>query len=82
MGWPPHLYLLAKSISSSSETMKDLGSVFDIGGRGLLGHHIVRYLLDSGDATRTTVFDVSTKNNRLVAGMGCRSAWQSVSHTV
>jgi sterol-4alpha-carboxylate 3-dehydrogenase (decarboxylating) len=41
-----------------------LGSVFIIGGCGLLGHHIVKYLLESGDATNITVFDVSTKNNR------------------
>ncbi|TVY73574.1 Sterol-4-alpha-carboxylate 3-dehydrogenase [Lachnellula suecica] len=44
--------------------MGDLGSVFVIGGCGLLGHHIVKYLLESGDATSITVFDVSTINNR------------------
>jgi len=45
--------------------MGDLGSVFVIGGCGLLGHHVVRYLLESGEATAITVFDVSTKLNRI-----------------
>jgi sterol-4alpha-carboxylate 3-dehydrogenase (decarboxylating) len=44
--------------------MGDLGSVFVIGGCGLLGHHIVKFLLETGDATNITVFDVSTKHNR------------------
>ncbi|KAF4636039.1 hypothetical protein G7Y89_g2053 [Cudoniella acicularis] len=44
--------------------MGDLSSVFVIGGCGLLGHHIVKYLLESGDAMRLTVFDISIKNNR------------------
>ncbi|KAF2837381.1 putative sterol-4-alpha-carboxylate 3-dehydrogenase, decarboxylating [Patellaria atrata CBS 101060] len=41
-----------------------LGSVLVIGGCGLLGHHIVKYLLESGEATSITVFDISTKFNR------------------
>jgi sterol-4alpha-carboxylate 3-dehydrogenase (decarboxylating) len=44
--------------------MTTLGSVFVIGGCGLLGHHVVKYLLESGDASSITVFDISTKNNR------------------
>jgi sterol-4alpha-carboxylate 3-dehydrogenase (decarboxylating) len=44
--------------------MGDLGSVFVIGGSGLLGHHVVKYLLGCNEATNITVFDVSTRNNR------------------
>lgn len=43
----------------------DLGSVFVIGGCGLLGYNVVRYLIDNGDATSITVFDVSTSLNRI-----------------
>lgn len=53
------LFLLTKL-----KTMGDLGSVFIIGGCGLLGHHIVKYLLHSNDATSITVFDVSTRDKR------------------
>lgn len=45
--------------------MRDLGSVFVTGGCGLLGYHIVKFLVESGDATSITVFDVSTKFNRI-----------------
>jgi len=47
-----------------SFTMGDLGSLFVVGGCGLLGHHIVRCLLESGDAKSITVFGISTKNSR------------------
>ncbi|PVI08693.1 hypothetical protein DM02DRAFT_648021 [Periconia macrospinosa] len=49
--------------------MGDLGSVFVVGGCGLLGHHIVKYLVERGDATKVTVFDVSTKFNRIEDSM-------------
>lgn len=45
--------------------MEQLGSVFVIGGCGLLGHHIVKHLLESTEVTHIVVFDVSTKNNRI-----------------
>jgi sterol-4alpha-carboxylate 3-dehydrogenase (decarboxylating) len=41
----------------------NLGSVFVIGGCGLLGHDLVKYLLEVGDATSIAVFDASTINN-------------------
>jgi sterol-4alpha-carboxylate 3-dehydrogenase (decarboxylating) len=43
-----------------------LGNVIVIGGCGLLGHHVVRYLLEHGSKpTEISVFDISTKRNRL-----------------
>ncbi|OAK97452.1 putative sterol-4-alpha-carboxylate 3-dehydrogenase, decarboxylating [Phaeosphaeriaceae sp. SRC1lsM3a] len=45
--------------------MGELGSVFVIGGCGLLGYHIVKCLLESRDATRITIFDINTKLNRV-----------------
>jgi sterol-4alpha-carboxylate 3-dehydrogenase (decarboxylating) len=42
-----------------------LGSVLVIGGCGFLGHHIVRHLCDSSDASSITVFDVQTHHNRI-----------------
>ena len=44
--------------------MGSLGSVFITGGCGLLGHHVVKYLLQMGDATQITAFDISTSKNR------------------
>jgi sterol-4alpha-carboxylate 3-dehydrogenase (decarboxylating) len=42
-----------------------LGAVFITGGCGLLGHHIVKYLLNNGSRPEDiTVFDISTANNR------------------
>ncbi|KAF2792462.1 putative sterol-4-alpha-carboxylate 3-dehydrogenase, decarboxylating [Melanomma pulvis-pyrius CBS 109.77] len=42
-----------------------LGAVLVIGGCGLLGRHVVNYLLENGTSPKDiTVFDISTKNNR------------------
>jgi sterol-4alpha-carboxylate 3-dehydrogenase (decarboxylating) len=42
-----------------------LGAVFVTGGCGLLGHHVVKYLLDNGSKPEDiTVFDISTAKNR------------------
>ncbi|KAH8719448.1 3-beta hydroxysteroid dehydrogenase/isomerase family-domain-containing protein [Phaeosphaeriaceae sp. PMI808] len=66
---PRHVLFNGNFIFSPHPTtaiiMGDLGSVFVIGGCGLLGYHIVKYLVESGDATSITVFDVSTKFNRI-----------------
>lgn len=49
---------------SGSDT-SDLGAVIIIGGCGLLGRHIVQFLLENNTpAQDITVFDISTKNNR------------------
>ncbi len=42
-----------------------IGSVIVIGGCGLLGHHVVKYLLENGSSpSDITVFDISTRSNR------------------
>lgn len=42
-----------------------LGNVLVIGGCGLLGHHIVKHLLESGSRpSEITVFDICTRHNR------------------
>lgn len=48
-----------------SRSTSDLGAVIVIGGCGLLRRHIVQFLLDNGTAaSKITVFDISTENNR------------------
>lgn len=48
-----------------SLTNLSFGPVIVIGGCGLLGHHLVRCLLDHGSRPdEITVFDISTKDNR------------------
>ncbi|KAF2744702.1 NAD(P)-binding protein [Sporormia fimetaria CBS 119925] len=44
---------------------QEAGSVFVIGGCGLLGNHIVQSLLSSNSATHITVFDITTNHNRV-----------------
>lgn len=43
----------------------EIGSVLVIGGCGLLGHHVVKFLLENGSSpAQITVFDISTRSNR------------------
>jgi sterol-4alpha-carboxylate 3-dehydrogenase (decarboxylating) len=42
-----------------------LGSVLVIGGCGLLGHHIVKKLLEANNTSKIIVLDVATANNRI-----------------
>lgn len=48
------------------KSIEGLGHVMVIGGCGLLGFHIVKFLLDNGkSASEISVFDISIENNRL-----------------
>jgi sterol-4alpha-carboxylate 3-dehydrogenase (decarboxylating) len=52
-------------MSRPEDAVKGLGNVIVIGGCGLLGHHIVKFLLENGaPASSISVFDISIKNNR------------------
>lgn len=52
-------------MSPSASSQMPLGNVLIIGGCGLLGHHIVRFLLENGTAPKDIiVFDINTKSNR------------------
>lgn len=52
-------------MDSRGPSSQDLGAVLVIGGCGLLGYHIVKYLLGHGTPQdKITVFDISTKSNR------------------
>ncbi|KAF1948957.1 putative 3-beta hydroxysteroid dehydrogenase/isomerase family protein [Byssothecium circinans] len=44
---------------------EQLGSVLVVGGCGFLGHHIVRKLIQAGDASNVTVLDVKTDLYRI-----------------
>jgi len=47
------------------DAVRGLGNVIVVGGCGLLGHHIVKFLLENGaPAGSISVFDISVKNNR------------------
>jgi len=45
--------------------MSTLGTVLVIGGCGLLGHHIVNKVIESGHSSKVVVLDVSTEKNRI-----------------
>jgi sterol-4alpha-carboxylate 3-dehydrogenase (decarboxylating) len=52
-------------MSPSAFSQMPLGNVLIIGGCGLLGHHIVKFLLENGTASKDIiVFDINTKANR------------------
>lgn len=52
-------------MKSPQETVQGLGNVLVIGGCGLLGHHIVKFLIDNGKPTNEIfVFDISVEHNR------------------
>ena len=47
------------------EVVQGLGNVLVIGGCGLLGHHIVKFLIENGKpASEIAVFDISVEQNR------------------
>lgn len=50
---------------SNNEAKQRLGSVLVVGGCGFLGHHIVRQLASSGQASAIGVLDLRTDRNRL-----------------
>jgi len=53
------------AMSPDASSQVHLGNVLIIGGCGLLGHHIVRHLLENGTASENIiVFDINTKENR------------------
>lgn len=50
---------------SPIDTVRGLGNVFVVGGCGLLGHHIVKFLIENGKPVgEVWVFDLSVENNR------------------
>ncbi|KAJ4291679.1 hypothetical protein N0V90_009574 [Kalmusia sp. IMI 367209] len=52
-------------MKSPQETVQGLGNVLVIGGCGLLGHHIVKFLVENGKpANEIAVFDITVKHNR------------------
>lgn len=52
-------------MKTPEEIIQGLGNVLIIGGCGLLGHHIVKFLVDNGKIAREiAVFDISVKQNR------------------
>lgn len=52
-------------MKSPQETVHGLGNVLVIGGCGLLGHHVVKFLVENGKSAREiAVFDISVKHNR------------------
>jgi sterol-4alpha-carboxylate 3-dehydrogenase (decarboxylating) len=54
-----------RKMSPSTSSEMPLGKVLIIGGCGLLGHHIVKYLLENGTPSEDIiVFDITTKTNR------------------
>jgi sterol-4alpha-carboxylate 3-dehydrogenase (decarboxylating) len=46
--------------------MSSLGTVLVIGGCGLLGHHIVKKVIELEESLKVAVLDVSTDNNRIM----------------
>jgi sterol-4alpha-carboxylate 3-dehydrogenase (decarboxylating) len=53
-------------MKSPQETVHGLGNVLVIGGCGLLGHHVVRFLVQNGKpANEISVFDISVEHNRI-----------------
>lgn len=57
--------LLIFTIISPSDTVGGLGNVLIVGGCGLLGHHIVKFLIENGKpVAEVWVLDLSIENNR------------------
>lgn len=49
-----------------SEPSPSLGSVLVVGGGGFLGQRIVKQLIESGDSSHITVFDLKADGNRII----------------
>jgi sterol-4alpha-carboxylate 3-dehydrogenase (decarboxylating) len=59
----PNTFFVLREVSK--ETVQGLGNVLVIRGCGLLGHHIVKFLVENGKpANEISIFDIFVKHNR------------------